>query len=200
MGRRPVPEETKQTLLDHFWKIYCEKPIEKITVREITDAAGFNRGTFYVYFTDVYNALQAIEDSILPGEEQFEEMIKDHHKGLDRHQSLEEFMDFYEQHGEKLQVLLGPNGDPTFVSRIKERVRRLLIPHSSELHKLNEKDRMKFEYMVEAEISSRLGIFTLWFSRGKDLPLEDLHQLVYDMEQKGSHQVGQEMLHRNDFK
>lgn len=39
---------------------------EKITVKDITNKAGYNRGTFYEYFTDVYDVLNYIEDSLIP--------------------------------------------------------------------------------------------------------------------------------------
>lgn len=45
---------TRQNLIDSFWLLYCQKNIEKITVKEICEIAGYNRSTFYVYFNDVY--------------------------------------------------------------------------------------------------------------------------------------------------
>ena len=39
--------------------------IEKITVREITERAGYNRATFYLYFRDVYDLFEQLEDEIL---------------------------------------------------------------------------------------------------------------------------------------
>ncbi|PRO66524.1 TetR/AcrR family transcriptional regulator [Alkalicoccus urumqiensis] len=196
--QRSVPEETKQTLLDAFWKLYCDKPIEKITVREVTDTAGFNRGTFYVYFTDVYDALRTIEDSILPGEEEVERLLEDHRIEQDFQTSMQEFMQFYETHGEKLQVLLGPNGDPTFGARMKKQVRSYLIQATPELRDADPKTQLQFEYLIESEISSRLGALTLWFQRGKDLPIEELHKLIYNMIHQGSLTTAYELLERKD--
>ena len=67
MNKQPeVTAQTKQNLIDAFWSLYCEKRIEKITVKEITQMAGYNRGTFYEYFTDVYDVLDQIELSLVP--------------------------------------------------------------------------------------------------------------------------------------
>ena len=49
-----IISKTKQDLIDAFWCLYCEKRIEKITIKEITVKAGYNRSTFYEYFTDIY--------------------------------------------------------------------------------------------------------------------------------------------------
>ena len=58
MKKQPqITAQTKQNLIEAFWSLYCEQRIEKITVKDITNKAGYNRGTFYEYFTDVYAVL-----------------------------------------------------------------------------------------------------------------------------------------------
>ena len=50
------PQLTQQTvkrLKEAFWKLYGTKPIEKISVRQITELAGYNHATFYLYFSSV---------------------------------------------------------------------------------------------------------------------------------------------------
>ncbi len=43
--------ETKQNLIDAYWELYTSDIPSKITVKMITDRAGYNRGgTFYAYF------------------------------------------------------------------------------------------------------------------------------------------------------
>ena len=57
--------QTKADLIAAFWKLYKEKPINKITVKEVTDTAGYYRSTMYYYFEDVYAILDEIETSVL---------------------------------------------------------------------------------------------------------------------------------------
>ena len=47
-------------LAESFKKLVTEKPIEKITIREITDGAGVIRVTFYNHFQDKYELLEWI--------------------------------------------------------------------------------------------------------------------------------------------
>ena len=52
------PQQTAQTrkkLMDSFWKLYCDDGIDRVTVGAVAKDAGYNRGTFYEYFTDVYD-------------------------------------------------------------------------------------------------------------------------------------------------
>lgn len=47
MKKQPqITEQTKDKLRSAFWTLYSSKPIDKITIKEITDLAGYNRGTF----------------------------------------------------------------------------------------------------------------------------------------------------------
>lgn len=63
--REELTQLTKQNLREAFWSLYIQKPIEKITVKEITDIAGYNRGTFYLYYKDTYDLLAQIEQELL---------------------------------------------------------------------------------------------------------------------------------------
>ena len=62
------PQQTAQTrkkLMDSFWKLYCDDGIDRVTVGAVAKDAGYNRGTFYEYFTDVYDLLEQLEDELL---------------------------------------------------------------------------------------------------------------------------------------
>lgn len=53
-------KDTAQLLADSFKELACQSPIEKITVKEITDRAGVIRPTFYNHFQDKYELLEWI--------------------------------------------------------------------------------------------------------------------------------------------
>lgn len=60
-----MTEATRQRFIDAFCEIYKDKPVEKITVREIAERAGHNRVTFYQYFHDAYDVLETMENDLL---------------------------------------------------------------------------------------------------------------------------------------
>ena len=66
MKKQPeVTAATRQKLMDAFWTLYKEKAIDKISIAEITNITGNNRGTFYHYFKDVYGVLEQIEGDLI---------------------------------------------------------------------------------------------------------------------------------------
>ena len=52
--------EVKVLLADSFKELVMQKPVEKITIKEITDRAGVIRVTFYNHFQDKYELLEWI--------------------------------------------------------------------------------------------------------------------------------------------
>ena len=51
---------TDQILADSLKALVLKKPVEKITIKEITDKAGVIRPTFYNHFQDKYELLEWI--------------------------------------------------------------------------------------------------------------------------------------------
>ena len=46
---------SKRAIRESLYEIMKEKPLNKITVREICENADVNRSTFYAYYTDIYD-------------------------------------------------------------------------------------------------------------------------------------------------
>mgnify|MGYP004463981879 FL=1 len=60
-GVRFMPDRKKTAkvlLAEALKEKMCHKPLDKITVREITEECGVNRQTFYYHFEDIYDLLK----------------------------------------------------------------------------------------------------------------------------------------------
>lgn len=53
-----MSDRTKLALADSLKKILEKKPLEKITITDLTDDCGVNRQTFYYHFRDVYDLIE----------------------------------------------------------------------------------------------------------------------------------------------
>ena len=56
---------TQMVLKDSLMELMREKPVFKITIKEICENADINRTTFYAYYADQYELLKSVEDSII---------------------------------------------------------------------------------------------------------------------------------------
>ncbi|MDO5549944.1 MAG: TetR/AcrR family transcriptional regulator [Lachnospiraceae bacterium] len=57
--------KTRQQLRRCLATLLKEKKIQEITVREITEMADLNRGTFYLHYKDVFDLLEQVEHDLL---------------------------------------------------------------------------------------------------------------------------------------
>ena len=56
---------TRERLNRALTELLMEKPMREITVRELTDRADVNRGTFYAHYTDLFDMLEQMENEVL---------------------------------------------------------------------------------------------------------------------------------------
>lgn len=58
-------EKTKKNIMDAFIELRRKKPLEKITVKELSELARINKSTFYRHYEDIYALSEEIEDGII---------------------------------------------------------------------------------------------------------------------------------------
>lgn len=180
MKKNPeVMTKAKQNLIDAFWELYCEKRIEKITVKEITQKAGYNRSTFYEYFIDVYNVLEQIETSIIPNINELPPIaMSTGNLGM----PLDVFMKIYEKNNKYYSVILGDNGDAAFASKLKNSIKPMLRETLKGQVKVGETE---LDFILEYILSAMIGIMSYWFKQDKALPGEKLISIMTEIMENG---------------
>ena len=108
---------TKKLLKDALLEILKSKPITSVTVKELVDTAGINRGTFYLHYDTPMALLKDIENSFVQDNMgMFESFLA---KGYDR-SYLSLLFESVWKNQDVLRILLGPNGDPAFQNTLRE--------------------------------------------------------------------------------
>lgn len=176
-------EITKNNLIEAFWDIYKEKPLSKITVQEITDKAGYNRGTFYTYFKDINEIQQLLKEKLIPTKDMIlgPLMMLDKNSG-NIFETLDRTNDYVKEHSEKIAVLIGPEGDPSFVHEFKMRIRMIIMDY---VYELKVKEPEKIEYIIEYQLSALIGMFQLWLEKNESMDENVLADFVEEVSNQG---------------
>ncbi len=167
--------ETKERIRDAFFQLFATKKIERISIKEITDLAQLNRGTFYVYYKDIYDLLEKAEDELL---EELIQRLREIIKRIIREQNIEEFLpplEFYQKYSRFLKTLLGANGDPNFIHKVKTILKKTLRELFRE-EKIPQFELM--EYVIEYISSAQIGIISYWLENDMELPVDQLGELI----------------------
>lgn len=169
MNKQPkVTEQTKQNFINAFCELYSQKPIEKISIQELASKTGYNRSTFYQYFTDIYDLLEVVENRIL---DEVRSGLSNQPDPVDGIQEALHCLES-EEHFLVLQALLGNYGTSHFLERLKKE-----IPFEKLNLGFEENDPLT-PYYIEFYISTSLSLFRLWLQRSKDMSSEDLFNLM----------------------
>lgn len=177
MNKQPeVTERTKKKLIEAFWELFKEKRIEKISIGAITKQAGYNRGTFYEYFTDIYDLLSQAEDELLNSlQTQIGQYVE---RGAAR--NLSDFtrciVEVFSGCNDRFYLLISPDGDPTFHTKMREKLKHNLFRMMG-----NDIAMDTQEYLITYVIASVTGLFSHWYTSGKKKKLEELITLIQQL-------------------
>lgn len=58
-------KRTKSAIINAFIELRSQKPIEKISIKELSDLAGINKATFYRHYEDIYALTDNLENELI---------------------------------------------------------------------------------------------------------------------------------------
>lgn len=150
---------TKENIIEAFWKIYAHKPLEKITIQELMDKAGYHRSVFYVYFKDIYDLLEQEENDII---DKLNEIlpyifysIKNNHilPNIDT-----KIYNLFKENFPKVNILFGSHGDLSFIFKVKKLFAKILCD-IMQLPTNDYKTNLAIEFFINGHFSALLYLY-----------------------------------------
>jgi len=123
-----ITDATREAFVTAFFLLAENKNIYSITIREITETAGYNRTTFYRYFQDVFALIEYAEDEFI------NDMLNSTLPVLGEGNELNEeffrvYLSKFYEHRDRLSVLFGDQNRAHFIQRIQEQTSNRLNLH-----------------------------------------------------------------------
>jgi hypothetical protein len=84
-------------------------------------------------------------------------------------------LEFYQKYSRFLKTLLGANGDPNFIHKVKTILKKTLRELFRE-EKIPQFELM--EYVIEYISSAQIGIISYWLENDMELPVDQLGELI----------------------
>ena len=162
---------TKRAIIEALAALLQEKPLSNISVREISDVADINRGTFYLHYRDVYDMVEQLQNEIV---EKFNEIVENYepNKHTDKlFPMLVELFNLLADNAELAKVLISKNGDAAFVEKLKNILREKCFINAQKV--LGIENDEEFNYFYHYIISGCIGTCSAWLDEGmKETPVE----------------------------
>ncbi|MDY0064690.1 MAG: TetR/AcrR family transcriptional regulator, partial [Bacilli bacterium] len=112
--------KTKQIMKEALTTLLEQKDIRKITVKELSQLANINRGTFYLHYMDIYDMVDQLGNEIINEISAIIEKNNALHMGAFYIPILVKIVEYLNQDMRFCKVLIGPNGDLGFLEKLKK--------------------------------------------------------------------------------
>jgi len=170
---------TRKILTQALTELLQQKQVNEITVKELTDLADMNRGTFYLYYKDIYDMLEKIQDEMFEKLDGIFELREDEEVTEQTKPILLDLFRFIEENQEMCRVLLSPNGDMSFLHRLNEVLREKCLHIYIGMEPVaNEED---FDYRYSFVVYGCAGIIRAWVGRNCPETPEQMAELASRM-------------------
>jgi AcrR family transcriptional regulator len=152
---------TRMVLKQSLLTLMRDRPIEKITVKDICEMADINRGTFYTHFADPYDLLAQIENELM-GE--IIASIESSLKAEDISGLLEEIFESIVRNAELCKVLFSDYGDKVFIRRVMMIARDRSVAEWKKVIPSVRDDQLELLYMFFA--NGCIAVIQHWLQSG----------------------------------
>ena len=155
---------TRAQLRRALTQLLAEKELRSITVRELTDRADVNRGTFYAHYRDIYDLMERLEN----------EFFTELHQRLPRYTPqqlrgdltpvLEDVLRLVAENRDLLPSLLDAGSADRFFARLSEVIFDMYRRQWGLVYSLG--DGAEVNYCLSFVVSGMMGLVRAWARQG----------------------------------
>ena len=172
---------TKARLRQALTELLAEKELRAITVRELTDRADVNRGTFYAHYKDIYDMLEQYENHLFDSLVQLLSGYTAQELQGDLAPVLERVFRFVEENRDLIPVLLSGPAKDLFFQRLYAIIGEKCAGDWRDAYPVGAGDAYALEFVV----SGTVGLIQAWMHHGLQPPAGEMAAFTGRLIQRG---------------
>ncbi|MGN1400470.1 MAG: TetR/AcrR family transcriptional regulator [Bacillus sp. (in: firmicutes)] len=184
---------TKEAIQNALIELIEEKGFESITVKDITNQAKINRGTFYAHYQDKFDLMSKCQESIL---NDMQDIITENlpktiveigssDTSLKPISSAIAIFDYLNKNSRLMKAMLSLSGDLSFQTKMKDFMWKALFEENPNVL-INEKDLLvPGEYLSSYIASAHLGVIQKWLNNGMKENPQEMAEILSTITIKG---------------
>ncbi len=177
---------TRDAIRNALVDLIEEKGFEAITVKDITDKAKINRGTFYAHYQDKFDLMTKCQEEIMQemstiAKQNFSEVIAE----LGNNSPLKtpfnvavSLFEYLDKNSEFMKALLGPKGDLSFQTKIRDFMWKTLFDNNQNSLVKEENLLVPGHYLISYIASAHIGIIQQWLNSGRKETPQEMAQIL----------------------
>lgn len=168
--------KTQRLLKESLLELMEKKDFKNISVKDITELADLNRGTFYLHYADTYSLLQEMETEVL---RDFQNMVNGYRDAFKKASLMPvtiPIIQYIEENKKICKILFENSSSNDFVNRFHT----LILKNGTAIIKEqypNAKD-VTLNYFWEFITYGLTGVFKQWLNTDMQQPKEEVAEFV----------------------
>ncbi|MDD4188504.1 MAG: TetR/AcrR family transcriptional regulator [Eubacteriales bacterium] len=170
---------TRKMFRQALTTLLIKNTLQSITIKELCDVAGVNRGTFYSHYADIYDLMDSIEKEMLV---ELKRTIEEFQVNNEKNRGGSPFsiyffiFNFFLKNTDMCTILLGENSDRRFVTQLLDMGQEMCIQiYSPKYPKASEKDITMFYNFIA---SGCIGLLQYWINNGMTMPVDEISVVI----------------------
>ena len=157
-------ERTRRHIAEAFLALRAQKPLERMTVKELAARAEINKATFYLHYRDIYDLMEHLEN----------EFFTELHQRLSRYTPqqlrgdltpvLEDVLRLVAENRDLLPSLLDAGSADRFFARLSEVIFDMYRRQWGLVYSLG--DGAEVNYCLSFVVSGMMGLVRAWARQG----------------------------------
>lgn len=168
--------KTRSVLKSALIKLMREKPVNKISVRELTEVCDINRATFYLHYKDVFDMLEQLEQEFFVDIEN----IIDAHNPTDDVSFIKMLTDVFvyigsDENKDFAQIIVGKYANSAFIVRFADLFKQKYYFNWDDVPaQAKEKSALVYSFVM----SGAIGLIRSWIETPKPCRPEQAAELT----------------------
>lgn len=177
---------TKNAIRNALVELIEEKGFKAFTVKDITNKAKINRGTFYAHYQDKYDLMIKCQEEIM---QEMSKLVKQNLPNV-----IAEFetnsppitpftlavsiFEYLNDNSEFMKAVLSPKGDLSFQTTLKDFMWKTLFENNP--HALVKKENLlvPVQYLTSYIASAHIGVIQQWLNSGRKESPQEMAQIL----------------------
>ncbi|ADL04420.1 TetR/AcrR family transcriptional regulator [Lacrimispora saccharolytica] len=168
--------KTQKLLKESLLELMVKKDFKNISVKDITELADLNRGTFYLHYADTYSLLQEMESEVLSD---FQDMVSNCRYAFKKDSLLPvviPIIQYIEENKKICKILFENSSSNDFVNRFH----MLVLKNGTAIIKEQYPDakEVTMNYFLEFITYGLTGVLKQWVDTDMQQPKEEVAEFV----------------------
>lgn len=168
---------TKMLIRRAFTELLRNEPIQSISVKELCETAGINRGTFYSHYTDIYDLMKKMEEEMLEDFQQaLQPLLEVHEEDMTPVKITAGIFQCLKENADICTVTLGPFGDKEFAARLIRIGRDNYVETYQRFFKGATPRQLEYYYAFVS--AGCIGMLERWLAEGMHTSAEEMADMA----------------------